>query len=169
MRFRRKGEMLARPQLEMTPMIDVVFQLLIFFMLTLRIVEPEGDFRINMPIGAPNPADASVPQFAPLKVRMIAGESGLLAQLLLDGRQMGNGDAAFERLNQEILRAIGGQPGGALNQDIEVEIDADFDLRYEYTIRAVSACIGRIDRQTGQVIRYVEKVKFAPPRQRGKT
>ena len=33
----------------MSAMIDVVFQLLIFFMLTLKIVEPEGDFNINMP------------------------------------------------------------------------------------------------------------------------
>ncbi len=35
----------------MTPMIDVVFQLLIFFMLTLKIIAPEGDFNINMPLG----------------------------------------------------------------------------------------------------------------------
>ena len=31
----------------MSAMIDVVFQLLIFFMLTLKIVEPEGDFTIS--------------------------------------------------------------------------------------------------------------------------
>ena len=37
----------------MAPMIDVVFQLLIFFMLTLKIIEPEGDFSINMPQGKP--------------------------------------------------------------------------------------------------------------------
>ena len=36
---------------QMAPMIDVVFQLLIFFMLTLKIIEPEGDFSISMPLG----------------------------------------------------------------------------------------------------------------------
>ena len=34
---------------QMAPMIDVVFLLLIFFMLTLKIISPEGDFNINMP------------------------------------------------------------------------------------------------------------------------
>ena len=34
---------------DMTPMIDVVFQLLVFFALTLNVVEAEGDFRIRMP------------------------------------------------------------------------------------------------------------------------
>lgn len=35
----------------MTPMIDVVFQLLIFFMLTLKIVTQEWNFDIHMPLG----------------------------------------------------------------------------------------------------------------------
>jgi len=34
--------------LDMTPMIDVVFQLLIFFMCTLKVIEPEGDFDISI-------------------------------------------------------------------------------------------------------------------------
>ena len=33
----------------MTPMIDVVFQLLAFFVLTFRIVSPEGEFGVTMP------------------------------------------------------------------------------------------------------------------------
>ena len=37
-------------------MIDIVFQLLIFFMLNLKIVAPEGNFNINMPIAAPQAA-----------------------------------------------------------------------------------------------------------------
>ena len=35
--------------LQMTPMIDIVFQLLIFFVFTFKIVLPEGDFNIRMP------------------------------------------------------------------------------------------------------------------------
>ena len=38
-------------EMDITPMIDIVFLLLIFFMLTLKILAPEGDFNINMPIG----------------------------------------------------------------------------------------------------------------------
>ena len=45
-RKQSKGEKL---ETNMSAMIDIVFQLLIFFMLTLKIVEPEGDFNVNMP------------------------------------------------------------------------------------------------------------------------
>ena len=50
MKLRHKGEA-EKIETQMAPMIDVVFQLLIFFMLTLKILAPEGDFNINMPIG----------------------------------------------------------------------------------------------------------------------
>ena len=38
--------------INMTPMIDIVFQLLAFFIMTLKIVQPEGDFDVRMPLGA---------------------------------------------------------------------------------------------------------------------
>ena len=38
--------------LDMTPMIDVVFQLLTFFCMTLKIAAMEGDFNIKMPLAA---------------------------------------------------------------------------------------------------------------------
>ena len=41
--------------IDMTPMIDIVFQLLTFFVMTLKIVEAEGDFNIKMPLAAPRP------------------------------------------------------------------------------------------------------------------
>ena len=53
--------------IDMTPMIDVVFQLLIFFMLTLKIKADEGDFSINMPLGETQMSEPSIPD---LKVRM---------------------------------------------------------------------------------------------------
>ena len=40
-------------KLEMTPMIDIVFQLLVFFIMTFKIVSQEGDFNIKMPRAAP--------------------------------------------------------------------------------------------------------------------
>ena len=41
-------------ELQMTPMIDIVFQLLVFFIMTFNVVAQEGDFNIRMPaVGAP--------------------------------------------------------------------------------------------------------------------
>ena len=37
-------------QLQMTPMIDIVFQLLVFFIMTFKIILHEGDFNILMPL-----------------------------------------------------------------------------------------------------------------------
>ena len=39
-----------KSQLLMTPMIDIVFQLLIFFIMTFKITAPEGDFYIDLRI-----------------------------------------------------------------------------------------------------------------------
>jgi len=155
---------LSKVDIPMAPMIDIVFQLLIFFMLNLKIVAPEGNFNVNMPLGAPKAADPDKPITPDIKVKLQADANGNLVQLLLGDNPLGNDDRAFERLNSEILKLIG-RPGAAMAQDVEVEIDADYDLRYEYIIKAVSKCTGRLDSR-GNVIRYVEKVKFAPPKKR---
>ena len=149
-------------KLDMTPMIDVVFQLMIFFMLTLKIVTEEGNFDINMPIGAPSQSstEALIPD---IKVRLIAGADGNLSQLLLGQRSLGTGPRAFGTLNSEILKIIG-SPGNPLTKDVEVEIDADYNLNYGFVIDAISACTGRWDPRSQNVVRYVEKIKFAPPR-----
>ena len=71
-------------------------------------------------------------------------------------------DAAFDRLNREILQIIG-RPGNPLTKDVEVEIDADYEVHYSFVVKAISKCTGRMDAQTKQIARYVEKIKFAPP------
>ena len=168
MKFRNTGNEVEKIEPPMAPMIDIVFQLLIFFMLTLKIVEPEGDFSINMPLGKPtqqvNPEDPLLP---PIKVRLHANEDGSLAQIVVVGLgPLGSGADAFDKLNRKILQAIG-RPGDPLTQDIEVEIDADYNLDYEYSVRAMSACTGRLElnSKTGKpgVVRYVENIKFTPP------
>jgi len=150
-------------EMQMSSMIDVVFQLLIFFMLTLKIIEPEGDFDINMPLGAP--AQSSVePDLPPLKVRMIADANGQLAQLTFNGRDMGRGDEAFQRLNLEVLKSVNALsaagPGTVDKQ--EVEIDPDYALDYSNIIAAIGACSGKMENK--KMIRYISRIKFAPIR-----
>lgn len=150
---------------QMAPMIDVVFQLLIFFMLTLKIVEPEGDFSINMPIGAPSEPTDELP-LMDLKVFMESDADGNLAELRFgdrrlysrkDGRNIGaSPENAFQTLNGEILKITGGTGEAASEQ--EVEIDADYKLRYEYGIQCIGACTGKME--DGKMIRYIEKIKF---------
>ncbi|HUG20408.1 MAG TPA: biopolymer transporter ExbD [Planctomycetaceae bacterium] len=161
---------------QMAPMIDVVFQLLIFFMLTLKIIEPEGDFSVNMPIGqSAKETDSITPQV--IKIRLEANPSNgelsslkiLRTELFLPARgetQEEKSANAFAALNDEILRAIG-TPGSQLAQEQEVELDPDFELNAKYLINAIGACRGRVQRNpdgTSKMIDYVKNIKFAPPR-----
>lgn len=150
------------PPIDMTPMIDVVFQLLIFFMLTLKIVTQEGNFDIHMPLGEAGAGaeDRTLPE---IKVRLVADADGGLQMLQFGQRSLGNGDLAFERLNEEIIRLVG-QPGTPLARETEVELDADYGLDYRFVIRAISAVSGRVDPVNREIVRYVDKVNFAPPR-----
>lgn len=155
-----------RIETQMAPMIDVVFQLLIFFMLTLKIIEPEGDFDINMPLGAPSESAETDADLPPFKVRLEAvPETGELAQLYFNGQGLGTGGGAFQLLNNEILKAVNAlKAAGPDNVDKqEVEIDPDYGLDYEYIISAIGACSGKM--VDGRMVRYISRIKFAPIRQ----
>lgn len=145
----------------MSAMIDIVFQLLIFFMLTLKIVEPEGEFNVNMPATGIIcfPVENGLPD---IKVKLRANPDGTLSGLFFGQRNLGVGPAAFEQLNIEILKVIG-RPGNPVARDMAVEIDADYQLHFNNVISAVGACTGRIDERNGKVVTYIEKIKFKPP------
>jgi biopolymer transport protein ExbD len=147
---------------QMAPMIDVVFQLLIFFMLTLKIVEPEGDFSINMPIGAPSEPTNELP-LPDLKVRMLSDDNGNLTDLQFGTRSLGTAPDCFRRLTNEIIKVTGNPLPGDVPNEQQVEIDADYNLRYEYGIACIGACTGQI--QDGKMIRYIEKIKFSQVRE----
>ena len=164
MKIRNQGGV-EKIEPQMAPMIDVVFLLLIFFMLTLKIVQPEGDFNINMPAVAQSQTET--PKLLPdFKGRLVAdGATGALLEVRYGQRSLGNGPPAFQLLQQMIRENIAGSPYA---DEGEVEIDADFDLNYEHVISAVSACTGQVQQGSDgepEVVRFVEKIKFAPPRQ----
>ena len=106
MKLRNRSSGPSKVEIPMAPMIDIVFQLLIFFMLNLKIVSPEGNFNINMPIGAPSAA-AAEQNLPDIKVGLRSDRDGNLTQLTLGSKNLGNDDMAFERLNKEILQIIG--------------------------------------------------------------
>ena len=151
---------------QMAPMIDVVFQLLIFFMLTLKIIEPEGAVNVNMPSGEPTAA-ANDPLLSPIRIRLISNESGQLVDLLFDGASQSD---PFVDLNREIRTYVeNAQATGVPMDDVEAEIDADPELHWDYTMKAISAVRGHMDRTQNppRIVPLIEKIKFAPPRESG--
>jgi len=144
--------------IDMTPMIDIVFQLLTFFVMTLKVATMEGDFNIKMPL-AEQSASAPDDQLPPLTLRMNTDSNGNLTTLALNNRTW-SGPDRFARLHHHIASVVG---DGNLATSAEVTLDCDYGLRYEYVIEAISAVSGSVGAD-GQIIKLVEKIKFAPPR-----
>ena len=160
MKIRHKtGGLPDKIDINMTPMIDIVFQLLAFFIMSLKIVTMEGDFNIKMPLGAPQESTTS-PDIPPFKVRLTANANGDINTISIGERAL----ASFEGLHQHIINIVGDpRTGNTGASEAEVEIDADYNLKYENVIRAVTAVSG-VKTEDGHVVKLIEKIKFTPPR-----
>jgi biopolymer transport protein ExbD len=147
-------------EMQMTPMIDVVFQLLTFFVMSFKIATQEGDFNIKMPLMSAAAAETPV-DLPPIKLRLAANAQGQLSGITMGERALGG----FSELHTAILELVGTDTGpNSLASQTEVEIDADYDLRYENVVAAITAISGHVD-SAGHVVKLIEKLKFAPPKQ----
>lgn len=161
MKIRHSQTHSGKIEIPMTPMIDIVFQLLIFFIMSFKIVLPEGDFSIRMPLPASN-APAAPSELPVFNLRMEAGENGDLTQLSMDSRVF-EGEDRFAKLHSYIRGMINDAGGPGTAADQEVEINADFDLRYDYVMRAITALSGYIE--NGQRHQLIEKIRLTPAKE----
>ena len=157
-KFKKRG-LPDKIPIDMTPMIDIVFQLLTFFCMTLKIVDEEGDFNIKMPLAAPRAGVPDPDQLPPIKVRMRADQNGNLVDLVLNERSF-SGPTRWKQLHDHVDGLVG---GGSMSASAEVELDCDYALKYEHVIEAITAVSGSIG-DDGQIVKLVEKIKFSPPR-----
>ena len=157
MKIRNRGEA-EKSSLNMTSMIDVVFLLLIFFVMTFKIVELEGDFSVRMPLAGSDSMTMD-PTDLPLKLRLQADENGKLTSMALNEISLG---ADFDQLRANVVDLIGTTAPVEGEEGPEIEIDTDYNLRYEYVIRSITAVSGY--KQGNEVVKLIEKIKFAKPR-----
>ena len=144
-------------ELDMTSMIDIVFLLLIFFVMTFKVVELEGDFSVRMPLaGGASSADMTD---LPLKLRLHADPQGKLTSMSMNEIDLGTD---FDRLRGQVVSLIGSSMPGEGDEGPELEIDTDYNLRYAYVIEAITAVSGYKDGD--QVVKLIEKIKFTKPR-----
>ncbi|MFN5757184.1 MAG: ExbD/TolR family protein [Planctomycetia bacterium] len=144
---------------DMTPMIDVVFQLMSFFMCTLKVVAPEGDFDIRMPLGAAAAAAPDDQQVPPVRVKLSASPDGGLAGIAMNGTPVSD----FEELRKRVIGLVGTDTGpNSLAERTEVELDCDYSLKYVNVVRAITAVSGKV--QDGQIVELIKKIKFTPPK-----
>lgn len=153
---------MSKLQIDMTPMIDIVFQLLVFFVMTLNIAPPEGNLGMQMPLSRKGPAAPEVDAMPPMTLTLRADEYGNCAEVLLSGRSF-QGQQRWKELHAFVAGLVGEGPARA---EAEVEIVADYELKHEHTVQAITALSGSRD-ERGNVKPLIEKIRFAATNVRG--
>jgi len=151
-----------KARLQMTAMIDIVFLLLVFFIMTFQIVSPEGDFNVRMPTGESQRVISDPPP--PIKVRLVANADGSLRGAEMGARTLSRKNP-MDDLHVQIRELVGDDMGpGSIAESIEVELDCDYNLDFEYVIAAITAVSGYVADDGTGVIKLVENIKFSPPK-----
>lgn len=145
-------------ELPMTSMIDIVFLLLVFFIMTFKISAQEGDFNIKMP--APGSGPSSDSTDLPLKLRLKSDGAGGLSDIVLNDNLSFGTD--WQQLRGQVVQMVGDPDGPSDDEGPEVEIDLDYDLHYEHVIEAITAVTGY--RSGDDIVKLIDRVKFAPQR-----
>ena len=161
MRIEKGGGEFDKIEVNMTPMIDACFLLIIFFILTLRLFSPEGDFNITMPLASPRSGLQPIQESPPVKIRLIAYPDGKLATIQMGQRKL----TSFAELHKQIREISGLDRGPAGASNTEVEIDCDYNLKFEYVVDALNAISGYVANDKETVVRMIEKIRFAHPRE----
>ena len=152
-------------KLNMTSMIDIVFQLLVFFILTFKPVVQEGDYNVRMPLSSID--IESIEDVPPEIIRVLlrAGESGAISTIEVDDevevKTLVADDIVelYTQLNDYIDAKVsaGGDPEEGV--ETEVEFDIDSNLKYGYTVRAIEAVSGK-QLADGNVKKLIENIKL---------
>ena len=123
--------------LNMTSMIDVVFQLLIYFVITASFVMGEGVITANFPSGSgpsqPDPLDPKQPIRITLSSR---GESGYR----LDVDRAPTAPSTFGEL-AKMLEGMQVGKGGFFEADNPVVIAPSGDVRWQHVVNAFNAAV----------------------------
>jgi biopolymer transport protein ExbD len=141
----RQGESAEDIQFPVTPMLDMAFQLLAFFILTFQ--SPTSETRLDLylptvPVALPGAPGGQARVTPPkrteldlendLKIRVEADELGDLKSLRLGETLLPNLDALADRLRR-YAKVLEGRP-------LRVRISADDRLRYETAAQIMGTC-----------------------------
>lgn len=120
MKFRRR--LREDPSINLTPLIDVVFLLLIFFMVTTTFTR-ETRLSVNLP-----EADGEAAQQPPEQIEIVVSEQGRYA---IDGQPLSNNEL------QNLVNALEQRAGG--NRDVAILLIADAEASHQAVVTAMDA------------------------------
>lgn len=146
--------------IQMTPMIDIVFQLMAFFLMTFQVATVEGDFQLKLPKSPPVIGERG-PETIELRLR---GDAvGHLAELSYPGDTPHGrrpSPETFRRLRAFVAGKVAAAHAAG-QEEPKVRITADDALRYAHIIAAVDAVSATVD-ESGRHRQLAKKVSFGP-------
>jgi biopolymer transport protein ExbD len=141
---RRKEESPVEITLPITPMLDMSFQLLSFFILTFKPMPTEGQISINLPrldTADQAPPNEQLPDEKKMEytVGLRATAGGDLALISLRGPA---GEAPEIRSLSDLLTQLNQitPPAGKGKESVAITIEADNDLTYSRLIEIMDMC-----------------------------
>ncbi len=147
-------------KLNMTAMIDIVFQLLVFFIMTFKVVAQEGDFNIRMPLASTNASqsmDEDLPEL--IYVTLTAGTNGNINSISIEDGATFSGQDMYEQLTKYVEGKLAAEGDPEKAKETEVEFDISPELKYSYTVKAIEHVSGRVQ-ASGSVKKLIQKIKF---------
>ncbi|MDH3585429.1 MAG: biopolymer transporter ExbD [Phycisphaerae bacterium] len=139
-----KGRKRRRPkgvqELNLTSMLDVCFQLLIFFILTASFAKGEGYLPADLPTGQGEKSDTDKPPEQPIEITLRSlGDGAVSIQISISPNPPGN----FSELQAHLKSARHGpsNPAGVYNKDDPIIIKPDPTVPWVHVMDAYNQCV----------------------------
>ena len=141
---RKKGVGGESMQLQMTSMIDVVFLLLIYFIITANFTIDEGTLLATMPGNSAQdrPEDQLDP---PTNIDLTSADDGVTYAIVINGQRIDNATALAGYMKNRVA-------AGQMAKDDIVQIKPQSVVRWQHVVNVFNACVSA----------ELENVGFAP-------
>ncbi len=141
---RKKGVGGEELSLQLTSMIDVIFNLLIYFVITANFQIDEGTILATLPGNASNSPVETILD-PPVVIDLTSGDDGVTYTLSVDGQRL-NGVSELRGY------LVGQVQGGQIAIDDQVQIKPQGVVRWQHVVNVFNACVAA----------KLEQVGFAP-------
>lgn len=144
-------------KLNMTSMIDIVFQLLVFFVMTFNPVDYEGDFSVKMPLDGAESESDIIDLPTTISVSLASDPGGNLTNILVDSSPVDQTDL-YRGLTQAIESRLAREGDPDSTTETEVDFDIAPALKYSFTVAAIEAVSGK--KEGDVVTKLISRIKF---------
>lgn len=131
---RKKGVGGEAMELQLTSMIDVIFQLLIYFVITANFMIDEGTIIATLPGDASPTSEVKPPDDPPILIEMGPTADGIGYVMRIKGNPIAGTTGLHSYLEGQIA-------GGSLAKDRQVQIQPQDKVRWQHVVNVFNTCV----------------------------